>query len=256
MITGARVYPAPGKGPIARATIVVRDGRIAEIGEPGAAAPPAERVIDAGGKVVTAGLWNCHVHFTEPKWSNAGEQAEAALTQHLRDMVTSHGFTSVVDTGSDPANTVPLRKRIEAGVPGPRIVLAGGSFVGEKGSPAYLDVKLPEVTTPEQAQRLTKEVLAQGADHVKIFTGSYVGAGPAVLMLLPVVQAVTTEAHRQGRLVFAHPQTLEGVQLALDGGVDVLAHTAPQGGAWPPATGREHGRERHELDPDAQAVAL
>jgi imidazolonepropionase-like amidohydrolase len=95
-------------------------------------------------------------------------------------------------------------------------------------------VKLPEVTTPDQAQRLTEEVLAQGADHVKIFTGSYVGTGPAVVMLLPVVQAVTTEAHRQGRLVVAHPQTLEGVQLALDGGVDVLAHTAPQGGAWSP----------------------
>ena len=53
-------------------------------------------------------------------------------------------------------------------------------------------------------------------------------------MLLPVVQAVTAEAHSQDKLVFAHPQTLEGVQLALDGGVDVLAHTAPQGGAWSP----------------------
>jgi imidazolonepropionase-like amidohydrolase len=52
-------------------------------------------------------------------------------------------------------------------------------------------------------------------------------------MALPVVQAVTAEAHREGRLVVAHPQTLEGVKLALDGGVDVLAHTAPQGGAWP-----------------------
>ena len=29
--------------------------------------------------------------------------------------------------------------------------------------------------------------------------------------------------------MFAHPQTLEGVQLAIDGGVDVLAHTAPAG---------------------------
>ena len=184
--------------------------------------------------MVTAGFWNCHVHFTEPKWSNAGEQAEATLAQHLRDMVTSHGFTSVVDTGSDPVNTIALRKRIETGLPGPRIVLAGGAFVGEKGSPAYLEVKLPEVTTPDQAQRLTREVLDQGADHIKIFTGSYVGTGPAVLMQLPVVQAVTAEAHSQGKLVFAHPQTLEGVGLALDGGVDVLVHTAPEGGAWPP----------------------
>jgi imidazolonepropionase-like amidohydrolase len=242
VITGAHIYmgvPEAREGvrmayPI---TIVVREGRIAEIrSDQSGPPPPAERAIDATGKVVTAGFWNCHVHFTEPKWSNAGEQAYEVLTQHLRDMVTSHGYTSVVDTGSDPVNTIALRKRIGAGLPGPRIVLAGGSFVGEKGSPAYLEVKLPEVTTPEQAERLTNEVLAQGADHIKIFTGSYVGTGPAVLMQLPVVQAVTTEAHSQGRLVFSHPQTLEGVQLAIDGGVDVLAHTAPQGGAWPPAT--------------------
>ncbi len=239
VITGARVVtgvdPRVGVAVSYPTTIVVRDGRIAEVrSDQSGPPPPAERVIDAGGGTVTAGLWNCHVHFTEPKWLNAGALDEAVLAQHLRDMVTSHGFTSVVDTGSDPVNTIALRRRIEAGLPGPRIVLAGGSFVGEKGSPAYLEVKLPEVTTPDQAQRLTEEVLAQGADHVKIFTGSYVGTGPAVVMLLPVVQAVTTEAHRQGRLVVAHPQTLEGVQLALDGGVDVLAHTAPQGGAWSP----------------------
>jgi imidazolonepropionase-like amidohydrolase len=236
VITGARVYTAPGAGPIDRVTLVVRDGKLAEILADSSAQPPsAERTIDAAGKVVVAGFWNCHVHFTEPKWTDAGALTEATLSQHLRDMVNSHGFTSVVDTGSDPVNTLALRKRIEGGVAGPRIFLAGGSFVGEKGSPAYLEVKLPEVTTPEQATRMTRDVLAQGADHIKIFTGSYVGTGPPVHLLLPVVQAVTTEAHSQKRLVVAHPQSLEGTQLAVDGGVDVLAHTAPQGGAWSPA---------------------
>ena len=237
VITGARIHPAPGSAPIARGTIVVRDGKIAEVlSDASAAPPPADRVIDAAGKTVTAGLWNSHVHFTEPKWANAGALPEDALTKHLQDMVTSHGFTSVVDTGSDLANTLALRKRIESGVAGPRIFTAGGSFVGEKGSPAYLEVKLPEVTDPAQATKLTKEVLAQGADAIKIFTGSYVGQAPPVHLLLPVVQAVTAEAHAQRRFVVAHPQTLEGTQLAVDGGVDVLAHTAPQGGAWPPET--------------------
>ena len=202
----------------------------------GAAPPPADRVIDAAGKTVTAGLWNSHVHFTEPKWANAGTLPEDALVRQLEDMVTSHGFTSVVDTGSDPVTTLALRRRIGEGVAGPSILLAGGSFVGEKGSPAYLTVKLPEVTDPAHATRLTKEVLAQGVDHIKIFTGSYVGQAPPVHLPLPVVQAVTAEAHAQGRLVVAHPQTLEGTQLAVDGGVDVLAHTAPQGGAWPQET--------------------
>jgi imidazolonepropionase-like amidohydrolase len=237
VLRGARLYPAPGAAPIAPATVVVREGKIAEvIRDPAAPVPDAERVIDAGGLIVTAGFWNCHVHFTEPKWLNAAGQEEAALVGHLRDMVTSHGFTSVLDTGSDPNVTLALRRRIEGGMAGPRILLAGGSFVGKNGSPAYLTVKLPEATDPALAERLTKETLALGVDHIKIFSGSYVGQGPAVMMELPVIQAVTAEAHRQGRLVVSHPQTLEGTQLAVDGGVDVLAHTAPQGGAWPKET--------------------
>jgi imidazolonepropionase-like amidohydrolase len=36
-------------------------------------------------------------------------------------------------------------------------------------------------------------------------------------------------AHAQGKLVFAHPQNKTGVDNAIEGGVDVLAHTVPGG---------------------------
>ncbi len=83
VITGARIFTGlrRAQARVSRVvTIVVRDGRIAEmLTDASAPPPPADRVIDAAGKTVTAGLWNCHVHFTEPKWSNAGEQPEDAL---------------------------------------------------------------------------------------------------------------------------------------------------------------------------------
>jgi imidazolonepropionase-like amidohydrolase len=44
-------------------------------------------------------------------------------------------------------------------------------------------------------------------------------------MPLEVVKAAAAEAHARGKLVFAHPSTTEGVRLALEGGVDVLAHS-------------------------------
>ena len=47
-----------------------------------------------------------------------------------------------------------------------------------------------------------------------------------------IVRAATAEAHRQHRLVVAHPSNDAGLRAALDGGVDVLAHTTPDGRPW------------------------
>lgn len=51
-------------------------------------------------------------------------------------------------------------------------------------------------------------------------------------MPLSVVQAATAEAHRKGKLVFAHPSTIEGVELVLAGHVDILAHTSEESDKW------------------------
>jgi imidazolonepropionase-like amidohydrolase len=51
-------------------------------------------------------------------------------------------------------------------------------------------------------------------------------------MPLPVVRAATAEAHRHGRLVVSHPTNAGGLEAALAGGVDILAHTTPEGGSW------------------------
>ena len=234
VITGARIYPSPTAPPINNGTIIIRDGKIAEVRQEALkASPQAKRVIDAEGLVITAGFWNSHVHFIEPHWSPANEQSEAELNEHLRIMLTRYGFTSVVDTGSVLANTQALQQRIVHGVKGPQIYTASGGFVAENGSPAYLEVKLPELRNPGQAEQQTKAVLAHGADAIKIFTGSFLGVDRVALMPLPIVKAVTTEAKRQGKLVVAHPQSLQGVERALEGGVNILAHTAPQGGEWP-----------------------
>ncbi len=40
----------------------------------------------------------------------------------------------------------------------------------------------------------------------------------------PIAKAAATEAHAHHRLVFAHPSSLAGIQVAVASGVDVLAH--------------------------------
>lgn len=69
-IVGARVYPAPGVSPLANATVIVRDGVIAEVGPASAVrAGASAQVIDGRGLTVVAGLWNSHVHLFSPTLS-------------------------------------------------------------------------------------------------------------------------------------------------------------------------------------------
>src|SRR6202000_3512111 len=66
---------------------------------------------------------------------------------------------------------------------------------------------------------------AAGYDIVKLFTGSIVRPDHIVPMQVAIARAAVIEAHRHGQLVFSHPTNLEGTSVAIDAGVDVLAHT-------------------------------
>lgn len=46
-------------------------------------------------------------------------------------------------------------------------------------------------------------------------------------MPVEIVRAAVEVGHRRGKLVFAHPANSPGARAAIEGGVDVLAHTFP-----------------------------
>jgi imidazolonepropionase-like amidohydrolase len=46
-------------------------------------------------------------------------------------------------------------------------------------------------------------------------------------MAVETVRAATETAHRRGKLVIAHPSDSAGARAAIEGGVDILAHTFP-----------------------------
>ncbi|MGD0589087.1 MAG: amidohydrolase family protein [Thermoplasmata archaeon] len=231
-ISNAKVYPSPDAPPIERATVLVRDGRIVSVG-PEVPIPPDSPLISGEGRVVTAGFWNAHVHFTEGKWRSAARERREILEAYLHDMLTSRGFTTVVDVGSDPRRTMSLRRRIESGeVLGPRIYTSGPGVYPPRGIPYYLRGTLPfwlrpfvpQPRTPASAVRATQRNLAHGADLVKLFTGSYVERGKVVTMPEPIARAAADVAHAHGQVVYSHPSNLEGTRVALRCGVDVLAH--------------------------------
>jgi len=233
-ITGARVYVSPDAAPIDGATVVVRDGVIAAVGT-GVAVPAGAEVVTCARCVVTAGFWNAHVHLTESKWSGAAWKSAAALEAQVEDMLTSRGFTTVVDVGSNPFDTIPLRRRIEHGeLAGPKIYTAGTALYPPKGIPYYLRETLPkwmirlmpQPATPAEAAADEERNLGRGADVLKLFTGSYVERGTVLPMPVENARAAVEVAHRHGQIVFAHESDLAGVKVAMESGVDVLAHAA------------------------------
>jgi imidazolonepropionase-like amidohydrolase len=201
--------------------------------------PDEAQVIDCSGKFVTAGFWNSHVHIFTPGLLHARDARATDLDRELDSMLNRWGFTTVFDVASVLENTLTLRGRIESGeVRGPRILTVGEPILTEV--PIYVrdylaanHISLPVVTTPQAAVSQVAALARGGADGIKLFAGSLQGARVAN-MPLAMVQAATAEAHRHHLPVFAHPQNMAGLELAINGGVDILAHTVPDSPPWTP----------------------
>jgi len=238
-IQNARIYPSPDAPPVERGCILIRTGRVVDVGAD-VEIPLGTPTMDVERRIVTAGFWNAHVHLSERKWAGALRRPAAELNGFFSDMVLSRGFTTVADTGSDPRITLRIRRRIESGdVIGPSIYTAGSGIYPPKGIPYYLEGTLPwyaswfipQPSSPAGAVRAVERNIARGTDLVKLFTGSYVQRGVVRPMPLPIARAAVDAAHAHHQLVFAHPSNFEGTRVALESGVDILAHApdAPQG---------------------------
>ncbi len=238
-VVGAHVYTSPDAPLLSDATVVVAGGRITAVGPRASiAVPDGTHVIDGAGLTVTAGFWNSHVHFTDRQWNSAGSLPADQLSDQMVRMLTQYGYTHVVDTGSLLSNTLALRRRVESGdVFGPAILTAGDPFTARNGTPYYLKpLRLPELLSQPQATQAVRDHIAAGADAVKLHAGAILDRERDVRVALSrdLVRAVTTEAHRLGVPVLAHPQYLDGLSASVDGGVDVILHVTELMERWPP----------------------
>ncbi|HMG86832.1 MAG TPA: amidohydrolase family protein [Terracidiphilus sp.] len=240
-LIGAKIYPSPTEPPIENGSILVHEGQIVAIGPVSAIKiPPGATVIDCKGLAVTAGFWNSHVHILPPGLLRARDSTAAELDAQLDTMFNRWGFTTVFDIASVLDNTLTLRRRIESGeLRGPRILTVGEPIWTIE--PVYVrdylrdnNIHIPDTESSVQAIALVRDHAAKGADGIKLFTGSAQAGGKVAALPLDVAKAAVEEAHRHGMPVFTHPQNLEGVEIAIDSGVDILAHTVPDSPPWTP----------------------
>lgn len=232
-LVGARIYASPSAPPMEDGTVLIRNGRITAIGAREEIKVPANwPVIDCKDLTLTAAFWNCHVHFIEPKWQDADLMPADQFNRQMEQMITSHGFVHVYDLAEFTiGNVLRIRNRIKKGdVNGPVIYTTGVPLVPQNGSPFYIaPLKLPEASDPQQAAAFVREQIDSGADGIKLWTGSPTG-NKVVYMPEDIVRQVTETAHHLGKPVFAHPTDTKGVMIAVNNGVDILAHTSPDDG--------------------------
>jgi imidazolonepropionase-like amidohydrolase len=238
MLVGAKIYPSPTEPPIEHGSIVIHDGRIADVGPAASVkAPPSATILDCTGLVITAGFWNSHVHILTPGLIHADKLSPEETTAQLQAMLTKWGFTTVFDIASVLKNTNLIRHRIATGeTKGPRILTVGEPFW--IATPIYVKsfleanhVDIPDVHSTAVAKARVQQEIHDGADGIKIFANS-IEQGTILTMPDEMARGIVEEAHAHGRPVFAHVSNNAGIEVALRSGVDILAHTTPADTSW------------------------
>jgi len=197
-VSGGTLVDGTGREPLHGATIVLRDGRVAEVTAGGVASLPAgTEGIDARGKWIVPGLIDMHVHY-HPGWMDA--------------LFLRHGVTTVRDVGSGLDSILELREDSRApGVPRPRIFACGPLIDGP--SPRHGRGISVSVQTVAEARAVARRLLDRGVDCLKIYEQ----------LTPPLVEAIVREAHGTSIPVTAHLRDSTALQ-ALEIGVRGLEH--------------------------------
>lgn len=248
LILAGRLIDVRGGRVLENQQVLVNAERIVRVG-PNVSAPPGARIIDLSHFTVLPGLIDSHTHIllqddaVEPAYDDQLLK-ESIPYRTIRATVAvrlalMRGFTTMRDLETEGAMyaDVDVKKAIDRGViPGPRMFVATRAFspTGTYGLLGYSwELKVPEgVQITDGADNLrhaVREQIKYGADWIKFYAdrGVFLKDGAVhsrVNYTAEEAKALVDEAHRLGHKVAAHAIGREGIQAALDAGVDTVEH--------------------------------
>ncbi len=247
VIHAGTLLAVPGQPPRRNVSIVTRGRRVVEVRD-GFIDVPGARVVDLRDHFVLPGLMDMHVHLRglddrlqarlqEPFRDYEDEAYTAAV--HARNTLMA-GFTTVRDLGNDPRLIFSLRDSIQSGAfEGPTIVAAGRgiSVSGGHGDVNGLNRELTDAREAnainvcngaDDCRRAVREQISRGAEVIKFAaTGgvlSNVAGGLNQQMTAEEMRAIVDTARMFGRRVAAHAHGADGVNAALEAGVNSIEH--------------------------------
>jgi imidazolonepropionase-like amidohydrolase len=201
LVDGTGSDPKPGQ------TVLIRGGRIAEVGTAGAVrVPDGARTMDLAGHTVIPGIVGLHDHLF---YTAAGGRAVQMSYTGPR-LYLGSGVTTIRTTGGrSPYAEINLRQNIDQGlVPGPRIHLTAPYITGSKGGGS-----MAVVDSPEAARRFVAYWASEGATWIKAYTD----------IRRAELAAAIKEAHKRGVKVTGHLCSVS-FREAVDLGIDNLEH--------------------------------
>lgn len=247
-VHAGKLLDRPGQPPRGQSTIIVRDGKIADVRDGFVAPEGGARLVDLSGQFVLPGLIDMHVHISgddnllRSRLESPGRDAEDVfvIAQGNARRTLEAGFTTIRDLGGDGRTTTSLRDAIANGViAGPTIIPAGSmvSVTGGHGGVNGLNRAFTKAVTEERnnicdgADGCASAVRAQisvGAEVIKFAaTGgvrSNVAGGLGKQMTDAEMKSIVDTGHSFGRKVTAHAHGKEGIDGALRAGVDSIEH--------------------------------
>ncbi len=162
LLRDVTVIDGSGAPPRAGQSILVRDGRIAAIGDTArVVAPPGATVIDGRGRFVIPGLRDAHLHLAVRPEPELAEKVALPL-------LLAHGVVAARDMGAPLERALALRAAVREGrIAGPDVATPG-PFVDGAGE---ADPAFRRVGAPADAGAVVAELKAAGVDFVKVQAG-------------------------------------------------------------------------------------
>ncbi len=230
VIRNARLIDGTGAEPVAGVSILVRDGRVEEIGADVAVSAGA-RVIDAEGGTVIPGLIDAHVHlFSVPGSPFRGEDEAHKRAQRRRQLraYLANGVTTVLDTGIGFEHLEEIRGWLAAGEPGPRVFALGpplsapGGYADDRPSSYQFSFSVADEAAA--AQRIARLSEAR-ADGVKVKIEKGFGRFPVWPIHEPGVRRAIRDAAAAADLpVYIHAFSEDEQSIALDMSPHAFVH--------------------------------
>ncbi|MGX1099672.1 amidohydrolase family protein [Amorphus sp. MBR-141] len=224
-------------------SVLVRDGRIAEISDTKLSASDATR-IDLKGKTLMPGLIDCHVHVTAFT-ANFAELARtspfyvAAKAGEIMNGMLKRGFTTVRDVGGADHG---LARAVEEGLyDAPRLMFCGKALSPTGG---HGDVRAPGVEGYEtpytqpglgyivdgvpEVRRAARGEIRRGAHHLKIMGGGGISSPTDRIssdqFSEEEIAAVVEEASMANLYVAVHAYTARSIERCVKLGVRSIEH--------------------------------
>jgi imidazolonepropionase-like amidohydrolase/ABC-type multidrug transport system permease subunit len=246
LIRNVRVVTGDGQT-IENGAVLVRDGKIADIFEQGAAPDPDKIRADAvegAGKTLLPGLIDVHVHLGGPAGisdSNADYDAQKTMPRAAAALLYS-GVTAARSVGDALDESLKLRAQIASGSKlGSQLFVCGPMFTTEGGHGAeftkYVPASLRATVatqlirtpkTPEEARKQVDELKNAGVDCIMAILEAGWGDGMLYDRLdLLLARAVGEEARAKNLPLAVHTGDARDVTDAIDIGASSIEH-----GSW------------------------